>query len=58
MSDLHSRLVAKLSDDELERRAKRAYGKCGRHYWLQETLDWADRRAQRMVEYFKSNPWE
>jgi hypothetical protein len=47
---LHKRLVARQPDEELERKAKKAYRPA---IWTQEDMDAAERRAQRICEKLK-----
>lgn len=49
--DLHKRLIARQSDEELERKASKAVERRGK-LWSQEELDAADREAQRLYDYF------
>jgi hypothetical protein len=50
--DLHHRLVALQSDEELERKARKAVTRS--NIWTQEELDAADREADRMFRYFEA----
>ena len=50
--DLHKRLIARQSDEELERKWAKAEGRWSNRYWAQEWLDVAYRRAKRLAEYF------
>ena len=45
---IHGRLIARQSDAELERKAKKARERA--NLWTQEELDAADRRAERIME--------
>jgi hypothetical protein len=47
MSDLHNRLVALQTDEELRRKADKARERS--NLWTQEELDWARRRAERLA---------
>lgn len=47
--ELHRRLVARQTDEELNRKQKKAWTK---HYWTQEDIDAADRYADRLHSYF------
>lgn len=47
MTKLHLKLVARQSDDELERKAIKAQQ---RGFWTQEDIDWAYRRAERLYQ--------
>jgi hypothetical protein len=47
--DLHKRLIARQSDEELERKAEKAWMRRGK-LWTQEELDAADREAQRIYD--------
>lgn len=49
--ELHKRLIAKQSDEELERKAEKAWMRKGKLY-TQEELDAADRSASRLSAYF------
>lgn len=51
---LHKRLIALQSDEELERKWRKAQGRWSNRYWGQEELDVADREAKRMADYFAS----
>jgi hypothetical protein len=51
---LHERLIALQSDEELERKWRKAEGRWSNRYWAQEWLDLADRQAQHMYEYLAS----
>ncbi len=51
MDDLHKRLVALQSTEELRRKAERARGKL----WSQEELDYAERRGEEIA---KALIWE
>lgn len=50
---LHERLMARQSDEELERKWRKAEGRWSNRYWAQEWLDLADRRAERMAAIFQ-----
>jgi len=52
--ELHRRLIARQTDAELERKWRKAEGRWSNQYWAQEWLDVADRRAQKMSDFFKS----
>lgn len=45
---IHARLIAKQSDEELERKADKAV--CKSRLWTQEELDAGHRRAQRLIK--------
>lgn len=47
---LHERLIARQSDAELKRKAKKARN---RSTWAQEEIDWAERWATGMAAYFE-----
>ena len=49
-SKTHRKLIDKLSTEELKRRADKARR---RDIWTQEDVDYIDRRASEMYEYFK-----
>lgn len=49
--DLHRRLIARQSDEELERKADKAWERRGK-LWTQEELDAADRVAARWSKFF------
>ena len=51
---LHKRLIVRQSDDELERKWRKAEGRWSNRYWAQEWLDFAVRQAKRLVDYFAS----
>jgi hypothetical protein len=51
--ELHSRLIARQSDAELERKWKKAQGRHSNRFWTQECLDVAGREADRLILYFK-----
>ena len=46
-SQLHATLIARQSDDELKRKAETARAR--NKLWQQEDLDWAARKADRMI---------
>lgn len=48
---LHDRLIARQSDDELKRKAKKACMRNGK-LWTQEEVDSAKRTAARLREFF------
>jgi len=52
---LHERLVEMQSDEELERKCKKASGRNAKRYWQQEELDLAYRRAKRLSDNLR---WE
>lgn len=52
--ELHSRLVARQSEAELERKWQKAKGRHSNHYWIQEWLDVIDRQAAKFISYFNS----
>lgn len=47
--NLHERLIARQSDEELERKARKAV--CKSNIWTQEELDAADREAHHLKEW-------
>ena len=49
---LHKRLISRQTDEELERKWKKARGRWSNRFWAQEWLDVADREAQRLADYF------
>jgi hypothetical protein len=51
---LHERLIALQSDEEIARKWVKAQGRWSNHYWAQEWLDVADRRAKHL---FKDLTW-
>ena len=53
MNDLHERLIARQSDEELERKWAKAEGRHSNQFWTQEWLDVAKRRAKHIAEYFR-----
>lgn len=50
-TDLHERLVAKQSTEELKRKAEKARERA--NIWTQEELDYAKRRGQEIAESIK-----
>jgi hypothetical protein len=52
--DLHARLIARQSDEELERKWNKAAGRWSNQFWAQEWLDVAHRRADKLVKFFNS----
>ena len=55
LPNLHQRLIALQSDEELQRKAKKARERA--NLWSQEELDAADREAKRLYESLK-DLWE
>ena len=49
--ELHKRLIAKQSLEELKRKAYKADQK---GIWTQEWIDYADREAEELYQFFKS----
>ena len=47
MSDLHKRLVASQTTEELKRKADKAYERKGK-LWTREELDYCERRAEEL----------
>ena len=51
-ANLHERLIARQTDEELERKADKACMRRGK-LWTQEELDAADREAEKLAAYFR-----
>ncbi len=54
-SSLHTVLVSRQPDAELERKAMKARQ---RGIWTQEEIDWIERKTDRYMEFINKHPWE
>lgn len=54
---VHEKLVERMSDEELERKAELSFGRAAKNYWTQEEIDACRRRGFRLWQHLNGT-WE